>query len=195
MYRDRRGVTTVINERSSPSGLAFFKEMPATARLFLALWPPPAVRDALRAHMGRWHWTSQARPTPTERLHLTLHFIGAVPEILLDELKRELRVPFEAFTLEMASSEVWRGGIAVLCSEQTPPALQALHARLGQRLVELGLPVDERPLRPHITLARKAQGAGRPAQRDVIAWDVNDGYALVRSLGNGQGYQTLQVFG
>lgn len=169
--------------------------MPATARLFLALWPPPAVRDTLLAHMRQWQWTPLARPTPPERLHLTLHFIGAVPEVRLDELKARLRAPFLPFTLELAQPEVWPGGIAVLCTTQAPAALQTLHAQLGERLRALGLPVDERPLRPHVTLARKAQGARWPAQRDAIAWEVSGGYALVRSLGNGQGYQTLQVFG
>lgn len=169
--------------------------MPTTARLFLALWPPQAVRDALADHMRQWQWSPQARPTLLERLHLTLHFIGAVPEARLDELKARLRAPFQPFALELARPEVWPGGIAVLCSTQTPAALQALHAQLGERLRALGLPVDERPLRPHVTLARKAQGARRPAQCDVVAWDVNGGYALVRSRGNGQGYQTLQVFG
>lgn len=168
--------------------------MPAAARLFLALWPPPAVRDALLAQMQQWQWNSVARRTPPERLHMTLHFIGAVPELRLDELKAQLRVPCVPFTLELARPEVWPGGIAVLCSTQTPSALQSLHAQLGQRLRDLGLPVDARPLRPHVTLARKAQGARWPARRDAIAWDVRGGYALVRSLGNGQGYRTLQVF-
>lgn len=169
--------------------------MPATARLFLALWPPSAVRDALLTHMAQWQWSSQARPIPPERLHLTLHFIGPVPAIRLDELKRQLRVPFQPFTLELTLPERWRGGLAVLCSESAPAALQLLHAQLAQRLVDLGLPVDERPLRPHITLARQAQGTRVPAQRTAIAWPAADGYALVRSLPNGQGYETLRVFG
>jgi 2'-5' RNA ligase len=195
MYRDRGADSTVIDRAFEPCGALFFAAMPTTARLFLALWPPRAVRDALADHMRQWQWSSQARPTPLERLHLTLHFIGAVPEARLDELKARLHAPFLPFTLELARPEVWPGGIAVLCATQTPAALQTLHAQLGERLRALGLPVDERPLRPHVTLARKAQGAHRPAQRDVIAWDVSSGYALVRSLGNGQGYQTLQVFG
>ena len=163
--------------------------------MFLALWPPLAVRNALLAHMQQWQWPARARPTRAERLHLTLHFIGAVPEERLDELAQELRVPFQPFTLRMQLPQLWRGGLAVLCSEEIPAQLQALHGQLGRRLTELALPVEERPLLPHVTLARQAQGARVPAQRQPIAWQAQDGYALVRSLPGGQGYQTLQVFG
>jgi 2'-5' RNA ligase len=169
--------------------------MPATARLFLALWPPLAVRNALLAHMQQWQWPASTRPTHADRLHLTLHFIGAVPEDRLDELRQELRVPFEHFTLRMPLPQLWRGGLAVLCSEEIPAQLQALHGQLAQRLTELALPVDEHPLLPHVTLARQAQGARVPMQHPPVIWQAQDGYVLVRSLPGGQGYQTLQVFG
>ena len=52
---------------------------PDVARLFLALWPPPAVREAIAGWRGAWWWPPAARLVQDERLHLTLHFIGAVP--------------------------------------------------------------------------------------------------------------------
>jgi 2'-5' RNA ligase len=60
------------------------------------------------------------------------------------------------------------------------PPLAELHATLGEQLVALGLPVDARPYRPHVTLARRAGGALVPADRGSIRW-LAERYALVQS--------------
>lgn len=165
-----------------------------TARLFVALWPPPQTRNALLAHQAAWTWPAGARLTRPERLHITLHFIGAVPDARMDELRQGLLAPIEPFDLEFATAELWRGGLAVLCADRVAPRLSALHAELRQRLVSLGLPVEERPLRVHVTLARDAQGARPPAAPAPVHWPAADGYALVQSLPGGQGYRTIQRF-
>jgi RNA 2',3'-cyclic 3'-phosphodiesterase len=177
-----------LHERSSPSGLVFL-------RLFLAVWPPAEVRDALVEHTARWQWPQAARTTRPERLHLTLHFIGDVDESRVDVLKQALATDAPPFTLSLQHTDVWRGGIAVLQPDQVPAELSALHARLGERLRALALPVEDRPWRAHVTLARKAQGAVAPASPADVVWHAEPGYALVRSLPGGRGYETLQRFG
>jgi 2'-5' RNA ligase len=167
----------------------------SSARLFLALWPPAETRQALLDHADAWAWPERARRTPAERLHVTLHFIGSVPRSRVDELQAALRVPFEAFDLVFSTPELWRGGLAVICADAIPPALEKLHGHLGERLAELGLPVEARPLRVHVTLARDAQAARPPAQVEAVDWRASDGYALVESLPGGRGYRTLQLFG
>jgi 2'-5' RNA ligase len=62
-----------------------------------------------------------------------------------------------------------------------PPGLAALHATLAHTLGALGLRIDERPFRPHVTLARHAQGTPLPAEGPRWTWPVN-GYALVHSV-------------
>ena len=166
-----------------------------TLRLFLALWPTDATRQALVENALLWDWPPAARLTRPERLHITLHFIGNVAASRVDELRRGLAVPFVPFEMTFGRPEVWKGGIAVLCAEEIPDELRTLHERLARRLHALELPVEERPLRVHATLARQAQGARMavPAMPQV-AWPARDGYALVRSLPGGQGYETLQRF-
>jgi 2'-5' RNA ligase len=167
----------------------------AQARLFLALWPPPEVRDALVQAVRDWPWPPASRATRPERLHATLHFIGGVPLARIDEAKRELAVPFEAFDWALQVPQVWQGNIAVLCPALVPPELSRLHERLALRLRQLDLPVDDRPYQPHVTLARKARGLAPPAQVAPVRWRAEHGYHLVRTLPGGQGYESLARFG
>lgn len=164
-------------------------------RLFIALWPQPALREALARAAGAWHWPPQARRTPPERLHVTLHFLGTVEARRLPELARSLAVPWAGCDLVLDRPRLWPGGIAVLEAASVPASLAALHGALSARLQRLALPVEARPFRPHVTLARQAWGARAPEQVDPIAWSTGPGYALVQSLPGGAGYRTLQRFG
>jgi 2'-5' RNA ligase len=115
-----------------------------------------------------------------DKLHMTLHFLGAVPRSRTTELAQGLAVQFEPFELRLDHGELWSGGIAVLRTAVTPAPLVQLHRRLGRALERLRLPPARSELRPHVTLARHAQGATPPAQREDIAWAV-DGFALIES--------------
>ena len=164
-------------------------------RLFLALWPDAATRAGLAAWQQDWAWPARAARVATERLHMTLHFLGDVPAERLPALLRGIDIRMERFDLQFGRAELWPGGIAVLRPRHTPPALMRLHAGLGDALRRLDLPVESRPFRAHVTLARRAAGATPPAHGPELAWPVDTGYALVRSLPGGAGYQVLQRFG
>jgi 2'-5' RNA ligase len=163
-------------------------------RLFLALWPTHEVRAALAGHALQWHWPQAARRTAVERLHLTLHFLGDVAAAQVPQLQQALRLPWEGCALTLDAAEVWRGGIAVLEARVVPPALASLHQRLGDALRAQGIAVEERRLRPHLTLARRAQGALPPPAFEPLSWSVGPQYQLVRSLPGGRGYQPVQLF-
>lgn len=127
-----------------------------------------------------------------ERLHLTLHFIGAVPLARLDAVAAGVAVPFAGFTLDAGAAERWPHGIAAWCPRESPPELTALHHRLAAALHALALPVEKRAFRPHVTLARKAAAAVPPPEppQRAAAWRV-DGYALVQSRGD---YRVLRRY-
>lgn len=163
---------------------------PPVARLFVALWPDHRVRQALARWQDRWAWPPRAARVPARELHLTLHFLGAVARERLPLLLRELCVPCAPFELEFGTAEVWHHGTAVLCASDVPPGLAGLHRSLAERLPRLGLPVEQRAFRPHVTLARRAVGARPPAAAMRLQWPVRD-YALVESRG---GYHVLQRY-
>jgi len=151
-----------------------------SARLFLALWPSPAVRRHLVELQSRWAWPPGAACTLADNLHLTLHFIGAVPAVRVPDVMEGLRVSAPRVTLELDTPEVWPNRCAVLCPSAVPAALAWLHNTLAQSLHVQGLPVEPRPFRPHVTLARNAAGAVPPAQPATLRWPVR-GYELVQS--------------
>jgi 2'-5' RNA ligase len=70
-----------------------------------------------------------------------------------------------------------------------PQPLSDLHRALGDALERVGLPREDRTFRPHVTLARRAQGT-TPAPGPAARWRVRD-YALVESA---QGYRVLHRF-
>lgn len=166
----------------------------AEARLFLALLPGAAVQAALAAHAQAWHWNAGAvRYAPLD-WHVTLHFIGALPRTRLDELKAALVAPVMPFELRFGEPVLWPHGLAVLLPMAVPAALQRLHDQLGLRLRQLGLRTDERAYRPHLTLARRAEGAVPPAP-PAWGWNVR-GYVLMESTGRPEArYRVLQQYG
>ena len=165
--------------------------MAQTLRLFIGLWPDDATRLALAGWQRAWRWPAGAAPVVPERLHLTVHFLGQVEESRLPELVAGLRLPpFEPFELRLGHAEVWPRGLAVLCPDEIPAGLARLHADLADALRRLALPVEARPFRPHLSLARKAAAAAPPAEAIELRWRVG-GYALVQSE---RGYRTLASY-
>lgn len=161
-------------------------------RLFIALWPGPRVRQRLAACRDLSPWPLGASPTATENLHLTLHFIGPVAADRVDAVAAALQVPMAAFELQLESTTVWHGGIAVLQPRVVPVRLQQLHADLAEALRRLALPVEARAFHPHVTLARRA-GPGLPvAPAAPLRWQVA-GCALVQSQGGGR-YRVLRRY-
>jgi 2'-5' RNA ligase len=162
------------------------------ARLFLALWPDAALRAALARQRDAWQWPGGASPVLDERLHVTLHFLGNVDAALLPQLTQALALPFTPFTLTFGTPVLWHAGIAVLEPVSAPPELFDLHARLGAALRAVGLPTEERPYRPHVTLARRAGKASVPAMNECqLDWQT-DSYALVQS--DGGVYTVLRTY-
>lgn len=164
------------------------------ARLFLALWPDEELRAALARLRDAWIWPRGAGPVADGKLHLTLHFLGAVPQERIPELVEAFHLPFRPFALTLGQPHLWHSSIAVLEPLAIPPELIDLHAALGERVAALGLPLQERSYKPHVTLARRAHGAIVPAPGPALPWRAH-GYALVESkLDTDGSYHVLHTY-
>ena len=165
-------------------------------RLFIALWPPDPVRSQIAQWQSQWEWPERAAVVPPERLHVTLHFLGDIPAPRVLDLKYVLKpVPAPQFALHFSRVDMWPQGIAVLRPDNSPTTLRGLHARIGLALAGIDIPVEERPWRPHVTLARRAYGAKPPPQVADVQWASNDGFVLVQTMGGGRGYEIIERFG
>lgn len=162
---------------------------PDTYRLFFALWPGNEVRSAIHAHAEAWGWPPSSARVRADDFHITLHFLGNVAGDRLPALQTQ-RVAFEPFLLRLGYVERWPHGIAVLRPHATPPELTRLHSALADPIASLGLRIDEREYRPHVTLARKAASAIPPQECPGIEWRV-DRFALVQSRSNQQPRYTI----
>ena len=107
-------------------------------------------------------------------------FAGPQTFARLPELLDGFQVPFDPFNLQFGRPELQHGGIAWLAPLSEPQALLDLHARLSDALLALGLTPEARTYRPHVTMARRANGAVVPAAGPAIDWAVTH-YALVES--------------
>lgn len=115
-----------------------------------------------------------------ESFHMTLHFLGDVSNSRLPELVQGLKVPFRPFELSFSRPRLWPHGIAVLEPDAVPVDLLQLHAALSAALQLLALSTEARAYHPHITVARRAEGASPPANMPPVRWRVS-AYALMES--------------
>ncbi len=164
-------------------------------RLFLALWPDAGVRRQLVQAQAAWGWPAAAALVPAGRLHVTLHHLGEVGEAPLAALRAGLPPLPQPFELVLGQPALWPQGLAVLEPLALPAALATLHEALAGVLTRVGLSVDPRPFRPHVTLARHAQAVSLPVPAPPWRWPVR-GYALVHSRsGPPLRYEVLQHVG
>src|SRR5258706_3027674 len=149
-------------------------------RLFIGLFPDPAVQVAIIRHRNSWDWPRGSGLTRAHRLHLTLHFLGYVDVPLVAPLQAALsEASMEALNLDLSTPQAWRGGVAVLLPEENA-GLQALHDRLAVLLRDAGLNPPRSRWKPHLTIAREAGEAGPPGLPASIPWTVHQ-FAVARS--------------
>jgi 2'-5' RNA ligase len=172
--------------------------------MFFALWPQSSLqltlaettRDALPA--------KGARAVPTENFHVTLAFLGSVPERRMQDLGSVARRVAGLFSAGAASllltfdrMEYWKKAqvLCVLAETQSSQVL-ALADALTAEATAAGFKPDPKPFRPHVTVARKV--AARPIRMPKIQpaqWSF-DRFALVESktAPAGSVYAILETF-
>lgn len=104
-----------------------------------------------------------------ELLHITLHFFGETPLARLAAIEAAIRQAASAcqgFSMATGRAGLFgRDGRAVLWIGigQGAEALKGLQAQLATALAGQGFPLESRPFRAHITVARDVSASGTPA--------------------------------
>jgi 2'-5' RNA ligase len=129
-------------------------------RLFVALEIPAAVQDKLSTLLKNLReLSSQPRWVRPENLHLTLKFIGEVAPDKLGAFRSAL-----ASVRSHSPVKLEFRGLGYFPNEKRPRVfwagmdasanLKILAADIDSATEKLGIPRDERPFSPHLTLAR-----------------------------------------
>jgi len=131
-------------------------------RLFFGLSLPESVLKSVARRADACRKVIPGRYVPEENYHITLAFLGSVPEERVDEAADVLRHCLQstpAPTLTLGETSFFgRAQNAILITRiHSVPCLEPLHDALLQSLKEAGLPFDPGPFSPHITLARHAR--------------------------------------
>jgi len=108
-----------------------------------------------------------------EQTHLTLHFLGERPDGDIPRLVPLLQrcggeLPFTLITTPAGTFGTPSSPRVLWVGVEPSPPLQRLHRTLADGLVSLGIPVEDRPYHPHLTIAR-LKGVQREALRRVLA--------------------------
>ncbi len=131
-------------------------------RLFVAV----GVRLDIAGQLSEWQQQlaripAQVRWVPPEQYHLTVKFIGEIAEARWAEIRNRLdqaaaETPAFALSISGLSRLEVRGQVRIIMAEvvSADQRLNRLHRRIDQEFAGLGIPLDTRPLRPHLTLGR-----------------------------------------
>lgn len=146
-------------------------------RLFIALELPGDVRERLARSAASLEtsWTS-GRLIPAENYHLTLVFLGEVPEGRLEDIAEAMEAcPSPPLTLTVGAFGRFRqrGGDVVWRRVSGGNALFSLQRRLTRELERRGFTLEKREYSPHLTLGRKViLRTGLPEARDELPFTV-----------------------
>lgn len=153
-----------------------------TRRLFVALWPSASVRSALSMTLQDLPFPVGARRVPEQDWHVTLAYLGVVPEPLRPNIESLLTgFPAQPDPIVLDNLEWWsEARVGVWSASVVPPQLAAARARLCNQLSDLGLRLDLRSWRPHLTLARALDAPLAAASLPAFHWSICS-IALVES--------------
>lgn len=123
--------------------------------LFVAFDLPDWLAEQLLAAMGG---VAGARWQRADQLHLTLRYIGKANSRTCDDVISALSAldfpPVTARLSGVGRFEEKRGGTALWAGVAPHDALAAMHRKIDQAMIRIGLAAEARAYLPHITVAR-----------------------------------------
>lgn len=168
-----------------------------TRRLFFALWPDEATREAINAVAAMAVVESGGRPVPPANYHITLRFLGNVPVAQEKKLRKAAGLAFGIQqTIRLDRLGFWEGpGVVWLGCQKTHDDLLRLVVNLNTELGGAGFPHENRPFRPHVTLARQGEQAPTSSLGQTLEWH-SDEFVLVASTTDDSGahYEVIERF-
>src|SRR5262244_1651240 len=139
-------------------------------RIFVALDIEESIRERISRFLdGVRAFAPDARWVRPESLHVTLKFVGEKPNEEVERIKPALAAVRAApvsmtfggygfFPTAKSARVFWLG-------LEAGPELADLASTVDRSTAALGIPKEEPPFSPHLTLARGGGGSGAPARQ------------------------------
>ncbi len=139
-------------------------------RVFIGIDLDPEVRARISRFLdGVQGFAPDARWVRPESLHVTLKFIGEQKPEQVESIADRLR------QVEASAFEIRSGGYGFFPTAKAPrvfwigihaaPQLAELAGSIDMATAELGIPREDRPYSPHLTLARAGGRSGSPKRQ------------------------------
>lgn len=168
--------------------------VPAAARFFFALWLPQDVAHSLHTVAGGVVGRCGGRLMREDALHITLAFMGEVPERRLPELQAlaaTLTLPKVPVHLDRLG--FWNHNHVLWAGAKDPaPVLAQLAADLQEELLKAGFLTEVRPFVSHVTMLRKLLHPGALPELTPVEWTAAE-FVLAKSWRSDRGsaYETI----
>jgi 2'-5' RNA ligase len=122
-------------------------------------------------------------------IHITIRFLGELGTDMVQEVEKAMRsISFEPFEVEFrglgAFPSLGRINVIWVGIREGADRLSEIFAELEPKIIELGLPADQRGFSPHMTIARVRTGRNRGALANMVRrlQDEEFGAITVHSL-------------
>ncbi len=150
-------------------------------RLFFALEPDEKVRREV--HAVQTKLDCGGRKTPSEKIHITLAFLGQqAPEMIPVLCAIVSRLHFEPCTLVLDRLGTFRGlGVLWLGATAIPASLRDFHQSLLDELKRADIGYDRKAWKPHLTLYRRLRNKPGIMQFEAVNWRLNQ-FSLIESI-------------
>jgi RNA 2',3'-cyclic 3'-phosphodiesterase len=143
--------------------------MTVTVRTFVAIPLPQPVKAAIRRLQTALKQSIPGiRWSAPDNLHLTLRFLGDQPEDSLEKLGDivlsvgDSSCCFSLTFLGIDAFPSWHRGRILWLGLKQPGLVSQLHQKLSDGLLQMGIPEEQRPFRPHLTIGRSRQVISLP---------------------------------
>jgi len=143
-------------------------------RAFIAIDLPEGIHAELRRRQAEFRAVCpDARWTHPEGIHLTLKFLGEISDAQVAQVTDALTAleRFEKFSIEVKGFGCFpdaRRPRVFWAGLESPPALARLAGFVEERMEKLGFPREDRPFKPHLTLARFKDPRPQPALQRAL---------------------------
>ena len=156
-------------------------------RVFIAAEPSAEIRNAAAAAGRSLEGCGRLSPVNTGLMHITLKFLGEIPDTSLEKVRTALDSIKESsllpYTLSVSGvSTFGRPPRVIKADIRDGGASAKLAAEIEKRLTAAGFPKEDKPFSPHLTLARVREAGPQLAAKTAALKTAEFGCCEIREI-------------